>query len=205
MRRAFKGSLATIDGAERLSLRVPYHARDRRLRRPDLSHFEARPAHRKSRGGPARLGHDRRDRRARRSAARRAGHLYGRAEPAAEEAVRRRFLARHPEAAFYADFPDFAFWRSRWRARTISAASAASSISRRTIFWSPLDGAQGLVEAEPGIVEHMNEDHADAVELYATALADASPGAWRMVRHRSRRLRHRARGRGAPHAVRRSR
>ena len=45
----------------------------------------------------------------------------------------------------------------------------------------PLDGAQGLVEAEPGIVEHMNEDHADAVELYATALADASPGAWRMV------------------------
>jgi len=26
-------------------------------------------------------------------------------------AVKRRFLARHPEAAFYADFPNFAFWR----------------------------------------------------------------------------------------------
>ena len=73
------------------------------------------------------------------------------------------------------------FGRSRWRARTISAASAASSISAPDDLLVPLDGAQGLVEAEPGIVEHMNEDHADAVELYATALADASPGAWRMV------------------------
>ena len=27
----------------------------------------------------------------------------------------------------------------------------------------------------------MNEDHADAVELYATALADGEPGAWRMT------------------------
>ena len=27
----------------------------------------------------------------------------------------------------------------------------------------------------------MNEDHADALELYATALGDAGPGAWRMV------------------------
>src|SRR4029450_3170285 len=37
--------------------------------------------------------------------------VWGRAEKDAEEGVRRRFLARHPEAAFYADFPDFAFWR----------------------------------------------------------------------------------------------
>jgi putative heme iron utilization protein len=39
--------------------------------------------------------------------------LWGRAEKVVDEAVRRRFLARHPEAAFYADFPDFAFWRLR--------------------------------------------------------------------------------------------
>ncbi|MGH6833482.1 MAG: DUF2470 domain-containing protein [Methyloceanibacter sp.] len=31
------------------------------------------------------------------------------------------------------------------------------------------------------MVEHMNADHADALELYATALGDAGPGAWRMV------------------------
>ena len=37
--------------------------------------------------------------------------LHGLAEPTGEDGVRRRFLARHPEAAVYADFPDFGFWR----------------------------------------------------------------------------------------------
>ena len=56
----------------------------------------------------------------------------------------------------------------------------------------PLEGAEDLIEAEPGIVEHMNEDHADAIELYATALADASARSLAHGGHRSRGLRHRA-------------
>jgi putative heme iron utilization protein len=107
--------------------------------------------------------------------------LYGRAEPTAEEGVRRRFLARHPEAAFYADFPDFGFWRL-----AVEGAHYIGGFGR--IFdLEPSDllillaGADALVEGEPGIVEHMNADHADALELYATALGDAGPGAWRMV------------------------
>jgi hypothetical protein len=107
--------------------------------------------------------------------------LHGRAEPAAETGVRRRFLARHPEAAFYADFPDFGFWRL-----TVEGAHYIGGFGR--IFdlepgdlLVPLAGAGSLLEAEPGIVEHMNEDHADALALYATRLAGASPGAWRMT------------------------
>jgi hypothetical protein len=107
--------------------------------------------------------------------------LYGRAEPTAEEGVRRRFLARHPEASLYVDFPDFAFWRL-----AVEGAHYIGGFGR--IFdLEPSDllillaGADALVEGEPGIVEHMNADHADALELYATALGDAGPGAWRMV------------------------
>jgi hypothetical protein len=107
--------------------------------------------------------------------------LHGRAEPAAETGVRSRFLARHPEAAFYADFPDFGFWRL-----TVEGAHYIGGFGR--IFdlepgdlLVPLAGAGSLLEAEPGIVEHMNEDHADALALYATRLAGASPGAWRMT------------------------
>jgi putative heme iron utilization protein len=37
--------------------------------------------------------------------------LHGRAEKVSGEGVKRRFLARHPEAGFYVDFEDFAFWR----------------------------------------------------------------------------------------------
>lgn len=107
--------------------------------------------------------------------------LYGRAEKAPGEGVRRRFLARHPEASFYADFPDFAFW-----GLAVEGAHYIGGFGRIFDLGScdlllPLQGAEALVEGEPGIVEHMNEDHADAVELYATALADGSPGPWRMV------------------------
>ena len=38
-----------------------------------------------------------------------------------------------------------------------------------------------LSAAEAGIVDHMNEDHVDAIFLYATVLAGAKPGAWRMT------------------------
>jgi len=107
--------------------------------------------------------------------------LYGRAEPTTEEGVKRRFLSRHKEAAFYAGFPDFAFWRLNVEgAHYIGGFGRIFDLAPPELVL-PLDGAENLVEAEPGIVEHMNEDHADALELYATSLAGASPGPWRMA------------------------
>lgn len=107
--------------------------------------------------------------------------FYGRAEPTSEEGVGRRFLARHPEAAFYAGFPDFGFWRLRVAgAHFIGGFGRIFDLDPNDLL-VPLAGAEGLVEAEPDIVAHMNEDHADALELYATALGDAGPGPWRMA------------------------
>jgi putative heme iron utilization protein len=106
--------------------------------------------------------------------------LFGRAEKRGDEAVRRRFLARHPEAAFYADFPDFAFWRLE-----VEGAHYIGGFGR-IVDLSPAEllvdtkGAADLLAAEPGIIEHMNEDHADALRLYATRLAGAHEGFWRM-------------------------
>jgi putative heme iron utilization protein len=106
--------------------------------------------------------------------------LSGLAEPVADEAIKRRFLARHPEAAVYADFPDFGFWRLNVEgAHYIGGFGRIFDLEPGDLLLR-LDGAEGLLEAEPGIVEHMNEDHADALELYATALGDAGPGSWRM-------------------------
>jgi hypothetical protein len=106
--------------------------------------------------------------------------VYGRAEPCADAAVRRRFLARHPEAAVYADFPDFGFWRLKLEgAHFIGGFGRIFDLDSGDLLL-PLGGAEALLEAEPGIVEHMNDDHADAIELYATALGDAGPGPWRM-------------------------
>jgi putative heme iron utilization protein len=107
--------------------------------------------------------------------------LSGRAEKVNDEAVRRRFLARHPEAAFYADFPDFAFWRLELEgAHYIGGFGRIFDLAPGDVL-VPLEGAETLVEAEAGIVAHMNEDHADAVELYALAFTGGDPGPWRMT------------------------
>lgn len=107
--------------------------------------------------------------------------LSGRAEKVNDEAVRRRFLARHPEAAFYADFPDFAFWRLELEgAHYIGGFGRIFDLAPGDVL-VPLEGAETLVEAEAGIVAHMNDDHADAVELYALAFTGGDPGPWRMT------------------------
>jgi putative heme iron utilization protein len=107
--------------------------------------------------------------------------LWGRAEKAPEEAVRRRYLARHSEAKLFADFPDFGFWRLAVEgAHYIGGFGRIFDLAPDELLVS-LEGADALLEAEPGIVAHMNDDHADAIALYATVLAGAEPGPWRMV------------------------
>jgi putative heme iron utilization protein len=44
-----------------------------------------------------------------------------------------------------------------------------------------LAGAENLIESEEGAVAHMNDDHAEAVRLYATKLLDAEDGPWRLT------------------------
>ena len=41
--------------------------------------------------------------------------------------------------------------------------------------------AETLIAAEPEILTHMNNDHTEAVRLYATKLLGAAEGAWRCV------------------------
>jgi putative heme iron utilization protein len=107
--------------------------------------------------------------------------IQGRSEKVSDEAVKRRFLARHPEAAFYADFPDFAFWRLVVEgAHYIGGFGRIFDLELSDLLVS-LAGAEALTEAEPDIVAHMNEDHADGIELYALAFTGGDPGPWRMT------------------------
>lgn len=107
--------------------------------------------------------------------------VWGRAAPADDEGVRRRFLARHPEAELYAGFPDFGFWRLKLEGGHFIGGFGRIFDLDPCDLLIPVDGAQALIEAEAGIVAHMNEDHAEALELYATAFSGARRGPWRMT------------------------
>ncbi len=107
--------------------------------------------------------------------------LKGKAEPIDDPVCRRRFLARHPTAEGYASFADFGMWRLEIEdAHFIGGFGRIIDIARSELL-VPTEQARGLVDAEADIIEHMNSDHLDAVQLYATRLAGEAEGAWRLV------------------------
>ena len=107
--------------------------------------------------------------------------LRGVLEPTGSEQDRVRFLARHPSARDYADFGDFGFWRLM-----VQSAHLVGGFGRIHTFdraaWVPnLGDASDLIAGEADIVAHMNEDHADAIEAYATGLLGKPAGDWIMT------------------------
>jgi heme iron utilization protein len=93
--------------------------------------------------------------------------------------ARQRYLARHPGAADYAGFSDFAIYRiAIQRAHLVAGFGRIVDLGPSAIL-TDVSRAQSLMEAEAGAAAHMNEDHADALRLYATRLMHAPDGAWR--------------------------
>lgn len=107
--------------------------------------------------------------------------LQGGIERSREPRHRARFLARHPDAAAYADFGDFAFYVVRpTRAHLVAGFGRIDWLAADEVLQADAL-ALPLLAQEAGIVAHMNQDHADAVQLYARVLAGRPAGGWRMT------------------------
>jgi hypothetical protein len=93
--------------------------------------------------------------------------------------VRAAYLARHAEAASWADFGDFSFWRLNLTDVYFVGGFAAMG-------WVTVEEYQAaapdpLAESAAGIIDHMNSDHADALVTYARVLASAEADEARMT------------------------
>jgi putative heme iron utilization protein len=93
--------------------------------------------------------------------------------------VRAMYLARHEHAAYWVDFTDFRFWRLDVMDLYYVGGFGAMD-------WVTADGYSAarpdpLADVAPGILEHMNRDHPDALVLYARALAGEAADEARMV------------------------
>jgi putative heme iron utilization protein len=97
-----------------------------------------------------------------------------------EARVRRRFLARHPKSELYAGFGDFAFWRMNVVSAHLNGGFARAADLKAADVLTDISGAEEIIAAEDGAVTHMNEDHADAIGLYATKLLGEDDGLWRI-------------------------
>jgi putative heme iron utilization protein len=105
--------------------------------------------------------------------------LMGHAAVTAEPTARARYLARQPEAALFADFPDFAFYRMALSGAHLVAGFGRIVDLKPSDILTDVTDAHSLLDAEESAAEHMNADHADALRLYATKLLGAPDGAWR--------------------------
>jgi putative heme iron utilization protein len=92
--------------------------------------------------------------------------------------LRRRYLNAHPSAEAFVDFKDFAFFRICPTGAHLVAGFGRIVDLKPEQFLTDMAGAEALLEAEPGAVEHMNADHRDAMNLYATKLLGAEAADW---------------------------
>src|SRR5258706_9523063 len=107
--------------------------------------------------------------------------LMGTAAVSADKDVRRRYLERQPEAEMFAGFGDFAFYRIALKGAHLVAGFGRIVDLKPGDILTPVEDATELTAAEPDILAHMNQDHADTCRLYATRLLGAADGAWRCV------------------------
>ena len=89
--------------------------------------------------------------------------LLGVVERATDSDDRARYLDRHPEAAYYADFKDFAFYRLQ-----VKAVRYIGGFGRMS--WTPIEDwgcarPDPTAAFAPGVITHMNDDHADSLVL----------------------------------------
>jgi putative heme iron utilization protein len=109
--------------------------------------------------------------------------VMGRAEPIPENDIadaQPRYLAKLPSAEEYFDTHDFAFYR-------ISVEHLRYIGGFGEIFWLDPDEYRARIERDPivlaakGIIDHMNEDHEDAMALWCRAFRGLEPKRVRMI------------------------
>ena len=107
--------------------------------------------------------------------------VLGRIKKTTDKGHVRRFIARQPEAAFYAGFGDFTFYRM-----TIHRVHFVGGFAKAMWFNAPdilsdAKAAAAVARAEKRVLAHMNEDHPDAIDHYANGLLGRRGRGWRMT------------------------
>jgi len=100
-------------------------------------------------------------------------------DSAAYENARRRYLNRHPKAKLYVGLGDFNFFALRLERASLNGGfgKAYRLTGDELRSAGPNDDLEMM---EQSAIDHMNSDHADAVEHYAR-MAGAKEGRWKLI------------------------
>ncbi len=95
--------------------------------------------------------------------------------------ARTRFLNRHPKAALYVDFGDFHFFRLKVATISLNAGfgKAYKLEKEDLIIYEHLPLAE-FKKTEESVLEHMNEDHQQAIQHYAECFCKKQEKGWQL-------------------------
>ena len=94
--------------------------------------------------------------------------------------LRARFIARHPKAALYADFPDFAFFRMRPESASLNGGFGKAFVLEAPDLLIASAAISDLEEIKAEAIAHMNTDHPDAVDTYARLHGKSKTTGWKI-------------------------
>jgi hypothetical protein len=107
--------------------------------------------------------------------------VVGRVLPSPDPALLARYVRRHPDAEMYSGFKDFKLYcMIVERVHAVAGFGAIHWLAGSSVVY-PGTGAAALAAAEADVVAHMNEDHAEAVALYATRLLGLPASDWKLT------------------------
>ena len=105
--------------------------------------------------------------------------MIGRIQRTTDPRIKTRFLSRHPKSALYADFSDFSFWKMEVAGAHLNGGFARAADFSAAEILTHLEGADALLNIEQEALAHMNQDHGEALRLYATVLGKEADGPWK--------------------------
>lgn len=92
-----------------------------------------------------------------------------------------RYLSHQQKAELYSSLPDFRYFRLEVQGAALNAGFGKAFDLTRDDLISTNPANAELAAAEASAVGHMNEDHAEAVGMYAEYFAKAPAGNWRLA------------------------
>jgi heme iron utilization protein len=105
--------------------------------------------------------------------------VLGRAEVSADAHIRRRYLARHPKAALYVDFPDFVFYRIVPERVQINGGFARAFDGDARYLLAHLPDREQFARLEQAALLALNTEHPEQVARFAMRHCGMLDGPWR--------------------------
>ncbi|MBC92739.1 MAG: hypothetical protein CMM38_03785 [Rhodospirillaceae bacterium] len=107
--------------------------------------------------------------------------VIGRAIRCDDPLLSKRFLARHTTVQTFVEFTDFTLYRMEVESIHFLAGFGGDHILDNSDVLLNGEISSELMAAEPEILDHMNENHAEAVDIYAQHLIGRPGMDWKMT------------------------